>query len=83
MAYKDNILPKYVKQIGIELHSPKDNFEDETFKNYISILNQLEVLGFRKWQVDANPHCMYDSRNGQRESFCYEVYYINLNFLVS
>lgn len=37
-----------------------------------SILMKLEKLGFRKFMIHHNPVC----------SFCFELYYINTNFIM-
>jgi hypothetical protein len=79
-------LPR-VKQLGVELHTreslpgnPVTQVED--FLRYYNILIRLEQLGFAKFHVHFNPQGVYESkRTGNFITCCYEVVFINLNFL--
>jgi len=71
--FAEGFLSKYVKQIGIEYHTA---IIRKTPERYFRILETLEKLGFQKWNVDWNMRC-----NPEITTKCYEVYYINTNFL--
>ena len=56
----------YVKQLGFEIHIKQNNFQ-----KYFNTLMQLEKVGFRRYLMIRNKRC----------SHCYELYYVNMNFL--
>ena len=75
--YQDGHLSKYVKQIGIELHLFKG-----TFRLFLEAMQKLEELGFRKWFTNWNMHCRRASKRLLRVTYCYEVYFVNINFMI-
>ncbi|KAK2142325.1 hypothetical protein LSH36_970g00086 [Paralvinella palmiformis] len=76
--FKEGFLTKYVKQIGIENHS---YLFRKSPKRFLTILAKLEELGFRKWNVHWNMHCLRKKKNTLSITLCTEVYYINMNIL--
>jgi len=82
---KERMLDR-VKQLAIEIHTfeifrLKSSMDD--FVRYSSVLNQLEVIGFRKWHWNFNVWGFFPARDGSKYlSCCYELVYINTNFLV-
>lgn len=84
--FKEGVLTR-VKQFGIEVHTreilsgnPASHAED--FVRYTRILKQLEDIGFLKWYSHLNPQGIYMSeRTGSFVSCCYELVYINRNYL--
>ena len=54
-----------VKQLAFEIHIGS-NMED-----YFKTLFQLERIGFRRYLMNRNARC----------AWCFEVYYVNTNFL--
>ena len=83
--FQENSL-KNVKQFGFEIHthelyggSPTTNAQ---FMNYVDTLRTLESKGFRRFLSHLNPYGRYSSRRtGLQQSCCYELYYLNLNFI--
>ena len=75
---RSNVLSR-VKQFGLEIHVKPDTTK---LYEYWTILRDLEKRGFRRWYWAMN----YRGRNiymvpsGSR-SHCYEMVYINVNFL--
>ena len=71
---------KNVKQLAFEVH-----MYDQTKLgryNFYSLLYSLEKLGFRRYYYHINPNCFRRSRvSGIARSMCYELYYININYL--
>lgn len=83
-----NVL-RQVKQLAVEIHlfMPTDVPINETpnirkLLEFSAILEQLEEQGFRRWHWIMNqyPTSVYKVSNGLR-SCCYELIYINANFL--
>jgi len=68
----------YVKQLGIEVHMAESDAVS-LFRKY-SLLKRLEDLGFRRWFFAPNYYNMKRTKNGFR-SYCYEMIYINVNYL--
>jgi len=82
---KEQMLDR-VKQLAIEIHTFEifklNSSSMDDFVRYSSILNQLEVIGFRKWHWNFNLFGMFPARDGSKYlSCCYELAYININFL--
>ena len=75
-----NVL-KQVKQFGLEIHIKRNTTR---LFEYWTILNQLERQGFRRWYWAMNYRGanVYMLPTGSR-SHCYEMVYINVNFLSS
>lgn len=67
-----------VKQLGMELHIKKTN--TKSFFGIYMTLKQLEDQGFRRWHFALNLYRLKQTANGFR-SCCYEMVYINTNFL--
>ena len=63
--FEENSL-RNVKQLSFEIH-----IQDNNFKKYFQTLMQLEKLGFRRYLMNRN----------QYYNTCYELYYLNMNFL--
>lgn len=73
----DGILSK-VKQFGVEFHFGGIDVKG-LFRVY-KMLNQLEDQGFQMWYYTPNLYGIHKTKNGFR-SCCYEMVYINTNFL--
>jgi len=69
-----------VKQLGLEIHLVKPNAT--RLYEYWTVLHRLEQQGFRRWYWAMNyrAHNVYMVSTGSR-STCYEMVYINVNFL--
>ena len=76
--FKEGFLTKYVKQIGVEYHTTGVK---RTAKRLLMVLVKLEELGFRKWNVHWNMHCLPQNRDPLSITYCTEVYYINTNII--
>ena len=76
---KDDILPKYVRQMAFEFHC--NEYFNTTFLDYVEIMNSIEEMGFRIWHNSFNMHCRYTTRLGYHTTGCMSVHYINLNFI--
>ena len=77
---------KNVKQFAFEIHTNElHNKRTSTVKHFVSYyktLRKLELLGFRKWLHHSNPFGRYQStRTGKQQTCCYELYYVNTNFM--
>ena len=78
-----------VKQFVFEIHTPEVSIDSRTrsstkddFFNMYDLLYQIEKLGFRKFYNHFNPYGRYTSpRTGKERSCCYEMYYVNINYL--
>jgi len=70
-----------VKQLGLEIHVQADA---AMLYEYWTVLNGLEKRGFRRWYWAMNfrGHNIYMVKTGSR-SCCYEMVYINVNFMQS
>lgn len=74
-----------VKQLAIEIHTPelykvKSSIDD--IIQYSTVLSQLELIGFRKWYWNFNIWGFFPARDGSKYlSCCYELVYINMNFV--
>ncbi len=52
------------------------------FKKYYKYLKELQKLGFRKWYLHQNPFGIFVSKHTNIERHCcYELVYLNINFL--
>ena len=86
--FADNTLNR-VKQLGIEIHTSRypvklKPSKEYNFWHYWIILKKLEDLGFVRWKSHFNRWGFSWSR--MLHTFftcCYEMVYINLNFLPS
>lgn len=74
---KDGSLSR-VKQFGIELHI--GGTDTKTLVRIYKTLKQLEDQGFRRWYYTINLYHVKMTKNGFR-SCCYEMVYINTNFI--
>ena len=72
-----------VKQLAFEIHMGKNPSKDKYMWIYMQML-ALRILGFRRFHSHENPFSEYTSiyTNEKRRS-CFELYYINTNFLIS
>ena len=79
-----------VKQIAIEVHTPKlraqhEVMTSEDHQKIAWIFEELERQGFRKYLVDISNGCCARfsdwSRTETRVFCCYELFYVNTNFL--
>jgi len=82
---KERMLDR-VNQLVIEIHTVEIFHEYESSMNdlvrYSSILSQLELLGFRKWHWNFNVWGFFPARDRSKYlSCCYELSYININFI--
>jgi len=75
---KSNIFSR-VKQFGLEIHCGRTSNQ---LYEYFTVLHQLEEQGFRRWYWSMNfrGKNIYMAPTGSR-SCCYEMVYINVNFL--
>ena len=74
----------YVMQLGIEVHWPMYMPNDilRRYSHHYKLLKGLEDLGYRRWYVHNNQHCIYESPvTGQRLFNCIEMAYININYV--
>ena len=71
--FTEGVISRQIKQIGIEYHISVFKSNPE---RYARIMATLKDLGFLKWNVNWNMHCITEYM-----SSCIEVYYININFL--
>jgi len=84
---KDNSL-QLVKQLIVEVHTSEVMTvgvptSREQFLDMYRILAALEHIGFRRYHYHYNPLGIYTSvRTGKTRTCCYELYYININFLI-
>ena len=63
--YNENSL-LHVKQLVFEIH-----ITAKSYRRYFDTLIKLEHLGFRRYLMHRNQRC----------SVCFEIYYVNINFL--
>ena len=78
-----------IKQLGIELHTREINkMHTSSVKDYIhysTILSGLRAAGFRRWYWNKNLYGLLKSKlyfDGSPISCCYEMIYINTNYLL-
>ncbi len=83
---EDGVL-RYVKQLSLEIHTPevyliaRPSTKEDFVRMYEPLLG-LEKAGFRKFHFTYNSLGKYtSSRTGKLRTCCYELYYININFL--
>lgn len=71
-----------VKQLALELHIEDESIRKVTLSLYerYRLLVRLEDVGFRRWHFAINMYNIKFRYNGVR-SCCYEMVYINMNFL--
>ena len=78
--YTSNILDR-VKQFGLEIHTmPPGTTDAKAFYTRWRTLKRLEEFGFRRWYWHFNHYGAYQFK-GHVRSCCYELVYINTNFL--
>jgi len=75
---KSNVLAQ-VKQLGVEIHVERNSTR---LYMYWTVLHQLEEQGFRRWRwaINYQGRNIYTVSTGTR-SCCYEMVYVNVNFL--
>jgi len=70
-----------VKQLGFEIHTMSmASTTVKTFFEHWKTLKRLETFGFRRWYWHFNFYGAYIYR-GRARSCCYELVYINVNFM--
>jgi hypothetical protein len=75
----EGVIQKYVKQFALEYHgSEKDS---DQIHEQIRTLDKLEEVGFRRWLLHWNMNCRILTLTGHDVTYCYEAYYININFI--
>ena len=77
---------RQVKQLAFELHvNILYIFGPEIYKTVYRMLLELERQGFRRFRSDINRNAPFTNpRTGVNISgCCFEMYYINLNFIVN
>lgn len=79
-----------VKQLVMEIHSPETWHRIpiptvETYLEMYNLLAKLEMQGFRKYKVHLNVLCSkkLSRASRQRTKTCYDISFININFLTS
>ena len=65
-----------VKQILFEVH-----LQTTVNRRQFELIQTLEKLGFRKFAVHINPTAHFVTKTGRRLTKCYELSYVNINFL--
>jgi len=79
---------QHVKQLIVEIHTSELSMvgrptSREEFIDMYRTLAALERIGFRRYHYHYNPSGIYTSiRTGKTRTCCYELYYVNINFLV-
>jgi len=72
-----------VRQVAIEIHPPgMMRWTLEKYHTAFQRLKQLEEAGMRRWYIAMNSYDIRRTANGLR-TCCYEIVYINTNFLPS
>ena len=66
-----------VKQLLFEVH-----LQTTVNLNQFKLMQTLEKLGFRKLAVHINQTAHFITKSGRRLSKCYELSYVNINFLL-
>ena len=74
-----------VKQLAMEIHL-KERFSKQStqsdFIEYWTILEKLNQIGFVRWDSIENPMTSYiSSRTRKKRVYCFNMYFININFL--
>ena len=83
---KEGVL-RHVKQLVFEIHTSEvytinRPSTKEDFKQMYDILLDIEKDGFRRYHFHFNPYGKYLSiRSGKQRTCCYELSYININFM--
>ena len=78
--YQSGLLSK-VKQFGFEIHTMSTSRTPAmTFFEHWWTLTRLESFGFRRWYWHFNFYGTY-VYHGRARSCCYELVYINVNFM--
>ena len=75
--FEENSL-KNVKQLIFEVHIG----QGAAFHQFEKV-RKLEELGFRKFGVHINHYNRFVTSSGRRLTKCYELSYININFLAN
>ena len=76
-----------IRQLAMEVHTPElhtvaRSATREDLYNMYEILLALEKIGFRRYRVHANNQGRYlSARTGKPQTCCYEMYFLNINFL--
>ena len=73
--FRENSL-KNVKQLLFEVH-----LAHRANVRQFQLVQKLEPLGFRKFGVHVNHHSRFVTSSGRRLTCCYELSYININYL--
>ena len=66
-----------VKQLLFEVH-----LQTTVNLNQFKLMQTLEKLGFRKLSVHINQTAHFITKSGRRLTKCYELSYVNINFLL-
>ena len=67
-----------VKQLLFEIHVDISTGDGKRYE----LLQNLETIGFRKFSAHINHYNRFVSSSGRRFTGCYELSYININFLM-
>ncbi|CAH1786682.1 unnamed protein product [Owenia fusiformis] len=75
-----------IKQLAMEIHTFGRNTSIEFYKRAYRAMEMLDKAGFRRYYSEPNDHCRYFSpfdtgRRPVKRWGCYNVYYININFV--
>ena len=74
-----------VRQFVFEIHTNEVNGKPSSVQDFYDmaeILLEIEKIGFRRFHYHYNKFGKYRSvRTGIQRTCCYELYYININFL--
>ena len=75
-----------VKQLAFEIHTKEMTAGNSSLHDYVRfsrVLNGLHEVGFRRWYWHSNPLGVKFKSHSEVETLncCYEVAYININYL--
>ena len=74
--YRENSF-KNVKQLVLEVHLGENVADPRQYQ----LVQKLEEIGFRKFNVHVNHYSRFVTSTGRRLTKCYELSYINTNFM--
>ena len=70
-----------VRQLVFEIHIKRQSSVQD-YHDMAEILSEIERIGFRRFHYHRNPSGRYRSvHTGKMRSCCYELFYIDINFL--
>ena len=76
VIFRENLF-KNVKQFVLEVHLGENVADPRQYQ----LVQKLEEIGFRKFNVHVNHYSRFVTSTGRRLTCCYELSYINLKYL--